>query len=307
MEFTTGPSWMTRSLRPRRRDSIILRYTLLWSSADTPPWLVSELKAEGQTISLLDSGHIGTTYCEPIETCLYWNERYHSKRLALIAAAGEHYSADPDIVAVFASFANHNSQDWNIQDFVGDLPNCPNGDTTHVDQPKQWLDAGWTRAAMLQVGKDIADAVAAAFPTKCIKLPIGGLDVSLANTSPDPRGGAGNYSTLAYEITAYVYGDPTASPPIPAKLLCRSFLYPTQHGSRYLGRACSRSSCLLGGRLHKVHDLPAFPPIWSSDVEKCIHVHSRWLHAVPIAWESALHLDRGRDAGGNKCHGRLSH
>ena len=29
MEFTTGPNWMTRSLRPRRRDSIILRYTLL--------------------------------------------------------------------------------------------------------------------------------------------------------------------------------------------------------------------------------------------------------------------------------------
>src|SRR5262245_61581618 len=88
---------------------------IVWSSADTPPWLVSELKAEGQTISLLDSGHPGTTYCEPIETCLYWNERYHSKRLALIAAAGEHYSADPDIVAVFASFANHNSQDWHIQ------------------------------------------------------------------------------------------------------------------------------------------------------------------------------------------------
>ena len=189
---------------------------IIWSSADTPSWLVSELKAEGQTISLLDAGGT-TTYCEPIETCLYWNERYHSKRLALIAAAGEHYSADPDIVAVYASFANHNSQDWNIQDFVGDLPNCLNGETTHVDQPKQWLDAGWTRAAMLQVGKDIADAVAAAFPTKCIKLPIGGLDVSLANTSPDPRGGAGNYSTLAYEITAYVYGDPTASPPIPAK------------------------------------------------------------------------------------------
>ncbi len=190
---------------------------ITWSSADTPPWLVSELKAEGQTISLLDSGHIDTTYCEPIETCLYWNERYHSKRLALIAAAGEHYSADPDIVAVFASFANHNSLDWNVQDFVGDLPDCPNGETTHVDQPKQWLDVGWTRAAMLQVGKDIVNAVAAAFPTKCIKLPIGGLDVSLANTSPDPRGGAGNYSTLAYEITAYVYGDPTASPPIPAQ------------------------------------------------------------------------------------------
>ena len=189
---------------------------IIWSSADTPPWLVAELRAQGQTIILLDA-HVSPTYCNPIETCLYWNPRYHSKRLALIAAAGEHYSADLDIVAVFASFANHDSQDWNIQDFVGDLPNCPDGQTTHVDQPQQWLDAGWTRAAMLQVGKEIADAVAAAFPTKCIKLPIGGLDVSLANTSPDPRGGDGNYSTLAYEITSYVYGDSTASPPIPAK------------------------------------------------------------------------------------------
>ena len=48
---------------------------ITWSSAETPPWLVSELKAEGQTISLLDSGQFDTTYCEPVETCLYWNER----------------------------------------------------------------------------------------------------------------------------------------------------------------------------------------------------------------------------------------
>jgi hypothetical protein len=40
--------------------------------------------------------------------------------LDLIAAAGAKYSSDPAIVAVnMAAFANHDSNDWNIQNTIG--------------------------------------------------------------------------------------------------------------------------------------------------------------------------------------------
>ena len=65
---------------------------------------------------------------------------------------GARYTNDPAIVAVnMASFANHNTQDWNIQDTVGNIvcPRCPQPPPTlcgtiAVDQPSQWLAAGWT-------------------------------------------------------------------------------------------------------------------------------------------------------------------
>jgi len=53
-----------------------------------------------------------------------------------------------------------------------------------VDQVQQWLNAGWTEQAMLQVGKDICDAAAAAFPNQNIKLPIGVTNSILGATDP---------------------------------------------------------------------------------------------------------------------------
>ena len=54
---------------------------------------------------------------------------------------------------------------------------------------------------MLQIGKEICDAAAAAFPNQNIKLPIGGLDI----TYPDFSGGT--YTTLCRDIENYVYGN----------------------------------------------------------------------------------------------------
>src|SRR5205807_7786014 len=69
------------------------------------------------------------------------------------------------------------------------------------DQPSQWLAAGWAEGKMLQIGKEMCDAAAAAFPNQNIKLPIGGLDI----TYPDFSGGT--YTTLCRDIQDYVYGN----------------------------------------------------------------------------------------------------
>ena len=192
------------------------------SSDSTPTWLLDGSQPINPvTIDLLDPGSNKKTFCGPIKTALYWDAVFHQARLDLIAAAGAHYSGDPAIIAYTASFANHSSMDWNIQDTVGTLscPPCPPlepdyacGDTV-VDQPAQWLPAGWTEQEMLQVGEDILDAVAAAFPNQNIKLPIGGLEDRLASTDIDHTNGT--YTTLCRDIENYVYGN--ASLGIPAQ------------------------------------------------------------------------------------------
>src|SRR5207237_3060769 len=117
------------------------------------------------------------------------------------------------IKCVMSTFTNHHSNDRNIHDTVGVIafPPCPppipcySSSHTTVHQVQQWLDAGWTEQAMLQVGKDICDAAAAAFPNQNIKLPIGVTNSILGATD---RGHTnGTQTTLCRDIEDYVYGN----------------------------------------------------------------------------------------------------
>ena len=215
--------WSTLDARIAQAEAAGFKINLIIgnSSANTPAWLLDSLPAN-QKIDLIDPAPGHSTFCGPITTALYWNPVFHQARLDLIAAAGVHYSSDPAIVAYTASFANHNSNDWNIQDTVGVIscPACPPiipgyscGDTI-VDQVQQWLDAGWTEQAMLQVGKDICDAAAAAFPNQNIKMPIGVTDSILGAT--DPGHTNGTQTTLCRDIEDYIYGNASLGiPPSP--------------------------------------------------------------------------------------------
>ena len=187
------------------------------SSSQTPQWLLDSLPPD-QKIALIDPASSHTTFCQPIITVLPWNPIFHQAKLDLIAAMGARYTNDPAIVAVnMASFANHNTQDWNIQDTVGTIvcPRCPQPPPTLcgtivVDQPAQWLAAGWSEPTMLEIGKEMCDAAAAAFPNQNIKLPIGGLDTTYVAFS------GGTYTTLCRDIENYVYGNASLGiPPRP--------------------------------------------------------------------------------------------
>jgi len=182
--------------------------TIIDSSADTPQWLLDSLPAD-QKIALLDIAPIHQTFCQFINTALYWNPTFHQARLDLIAAAGAKYTNDPAIVAVnMAAFANHDSNDWNIQDTIGPLvcPTCPQPPPTQcgtitLNQPLQWLAVGWSEPTMIELGKELCDAAAAAFPNQNIKLPIGGLDITY------PAFDGGTYTTMCRGIQDYVYGN----------------------------------------------------------------------------------------------------
>src|SRR2546423_614106 len=202
-----------------------INITINNGSDKTPQWLLDALPAD-QKIDLLDPASNHSTFCQPIATALYWNPVYHQARLDLIAAAGAHLANNPAVQGFTASFANHHSNDWNVQDTVGIIscPACPQPSPTEcgdvvVDQVQQWLDAGWTEQAMLQVGKDICDAAAAALPNQNIKLPIGVTNNILGAT--DPGHTNGTQTTLCRDIENYVYGN--ASLGIPPRSYANRF------------------------------------------------------------------------------------
>jgi hypothetical protein len=170
------------------------------SSDNTPEWLLDSLPPQ-EVIYLRDPAQLHDTYCDEIRTAVYWSPAFHAARLNLIRKAGERYANDPAIVAVSTQFANHNSNDWNIQDTIGTIGPCDDGNTYTVDQPAQWIAAGWTIQKMFDVGTQILDTTAESFPTQSIKLPIGGLADELVQPFLGPDSG---YGSLAKMIVDYV-------------------------------------------------------------------------------------------------------
>ena len=158
---TTGPCSMPEIAVAKSAGFQYLSIAVTDSSSQTPQWLLDSLPPD-QKIALLDPASLHDSFCTPIETlALPWNATFHQARLDLIAALGARYTNDPAIVAVnMAAFANHNSQDWNILDTIGTVhcPSCPVPPpelcgNVNLDQPSQWLAAGWTEAQMLQIGE----------------------------------------------------------------------------------------------------------------------------------------------------------
>ena len=175
------------------------------SSDNTPDWLKTLIEKESpkDVLYLLDIANQHSTYCTDIRTIAYWNQHYVDKRIAFVAAeaghlnplTGKKYKDDPKIIAFHPMFLNHNSGDWNVQDFDGDVA-CPTGTKT-VNQHKQWMDAGWTQAKILTAFYQVLDANAAAWPNKALKMPIGGIKMA------DMNEGKG-YGWMAQQVANHI-------------------------------------------------------------------------------------------------------
>jgi len=77
----------------------------------------------------------------------------------MIAALGAHFTNNPTVTIVTASFANAKSEDWNV-------PHTP-------DLVAEWLSLGYTSQEMLDAGQQIIDATMEAFPNQYVALSIG--------------------------------------------------------------------------------------------------------------------------------------
>ncbi len=78
----------------------------------------------------------------------------------MIAAVGAHFTNNPTVKVVAASFANATSEDWNVPHKSVDVQN--------------WFAAGYTTEKLLDAGKQIIDTTMTAFPNQYVTLAIGG-------------------------------------------------------------------------------------------------------------------------------------
>lgn len=137
---------------------------LIAGGASTPDWVK---RTPGvKLIKVIDTNMFHSTYCRKVWIPLFWDEIFLAKKLKFIAAAGNRYADNSNVVGVMVSFANAFTNDWYVPNAVGNY--CGK----EMNQIQGWLDKGYSTEKMLDAGKRTIDAWAAAFPGKALKLPI---------------------------------------------------------------------------------------------------------------------------------------
>jgi len=127
-----------------------------------PPWVDTAVrKAGGKFFTFTSDGMLTSIP-------LFWDPVFLSKKKAMIAALGAHFTNNPAVTIVWASFANATSEDWNV-------PHTS-------DLIAQWLSLGYTSEKMLYAGKQIIDTTMTAFPNQYVTLAVGGTGPNLDPT-----------------------------------------------------------------------------------------------------------------------------
>jgi hypothetical protein len=115
-----------------------------------------------------------------VTIAVFWDPVWLAKKTAMITALGARYASNPALKIVAASFANAQTEDWNV-------PHTP-------PEVTAWFAAGYTSARMLDAGRQIIDAAMAAFPNQYVTLSVGtnGHTHHGPNLDPDAHYVAGN-------------------------------------------------------------------------------------------------------------------
>ena len=124
------------------------------TEADKPAWVTTAIQQAGGTFFTFQNGSVPTTI--PV----FWDPTYLAKKKSMIAALGAHFTHNPTVTIVTASFANAVSEDWNVPHTPTDVIN--------------WLSVGYTSQKMLNAGRQIINATMAAFPNQYVALAIAG-------------------------------------------------------------------------------------------------------------------------------------
>ena len=119
-----------------------------------PAWVTNAVKQAGGKFFTWSDNGVNTSI--PV----FWDPTFLAKKKAMIAAMGAHFTNNPTVRIVVASFANATSEDWNV-------PHTP-------DLVTQWLNLGYTTANMLSTGQQLIDATMAAFPNQFVTIAIAG-------------------------------------------------------------------------------------------------------------------------------------
>ena len=107
---------------------------------------------------MAEASSLGQDGDETFSIPVFWDPTFLDKKKNMIAALGAHFSENPAVTIVTASFANARSEDWNV-------PHTP-------ELVAQWLSLGYTSDLMLDAGQQIIDATMEAFPHQHVALSI---------------------------------------------------------------------------------------------------------------------------------------
>lgn len=120
-----------------------------------PAWVTSAIQtAHGLFFTFTAKNGVITTI--PV----FWDPTFLTKKTNMIAALGAHFTSNPAVSVVVASFANATSEDWNVPHTPTDVTN--------------WLALGYTTDKLLGAGQQIIDATMSAFPNQIVTLAVGG-------------------------------------------------------------------------------------------------------------------------------------
>lgn len=145
------------------------------TQAGKPGWVTTAIQQAGGLFFTFDDNGVPTTI--PV----FWDPTFLAKKKAMITALGAHFTNDPTVKIVVASFANSTSEDWSVPHTGPDVAN--------------WFTVGYTTEKMLDAGKQIIDTTMAAFPNQYVTIAIGG---------NGHVGGTGNLDPTATYVAANV-------------------------------------------------------------------------------------------------------
>jgi len=140
-----------------------------------PAWVTTAIENAGGLFFTFDDNGVSTTI--PV----FWDPTFLAKKKAMITAVGAHFTNNPTVKIVAASFANATSEDWNVPHTTEDIVN--------------WFAVGYTADKLIDAGRQIIDTTMAAFPNQYVTLAIGG---------NGHVGGTGNLDPTATYVAASV-------------------------------------------------------------------------------------------------------
>jgi hypothetical protein len=149
---------------------------------NVPDWLLGNPNV--QTFTFTDTNPYHSTYGEQLTMPVYWDPIFLAKKIALIQAAGTHFSSHSSVQVVACSFANSTTGDWDIPDTRQDIAN--------------WRQAGYTTELMVAAGEMIIDATMAAFPNQNVSLSVARGAGNLDPTSDYLAETVVNYAATTY-------------------------------------------------------------------------------------------------------------
>ena len=162
------------------------KYVLLriGTQSGKPTWVTTAVQNAGGLFFTFDDEGVPTTI--PV----FWDPTFLAKKKAMITALGAHFTNNPTVQIVAASFANAQSEDWSVPHTGPDIAN--------------WFAVGYSTEKMLDAGRQIIDTTMTAFPNQYVTLAIGG---------NGHVGGTGNLDPTATYVAANVIATERAAWP----------------------------------------------------------------------------------------------